>query len=127
LCETGFESRYDVKYGSAGFNPYGYKGGCNFALGNYDTAIADPASSRYLCNRSDSRSIVCLFDFSGEGVCGSIDVNDGFYAAFSVRFTLDSAGCDCTQFDLSSVFFGDINSSIKMVRKELYEEIFVIP
>lgn len=71
-------SRYDVKYGSAGFNSFGYKGGCEFSTGSYSSAIAAPAASRYLCPNGNAydrsagvldKNYGCLHDLSGDGVC----------------------------------------------------------
>lgn len=41
--------RYDVIYGSAGFNPYGYKAGCTFATGSVEAIRADPAAAAFTC------------------------------------------------------------------------------
>lgn len=76
--------RYDVKYGSQGFNLYGYKGGCNFSLGTYDDALASPDAARYLCEESQALERVCLNDYSGDGICLSLDLWDGFYRASPV-------------------------------------------
>lgn len=70
--------RYNVLYGSAGFNWYGYQGGCQFATGNFQQAIAVPAAAQYLCNPSAADQEVCHHDHSGSGVCQ--EVSDGFFA-----------------------------------------------
>ena len=77
--------RYDVKYGSAGFNLFGYQGGCEFSLGTYEDALASPLAARYLCTRSEALKSVCLDDYSGEGVCYGSDLWDGFFRASPVR------------------------------------------
>ena len=79
--------RYDVKYGSAGFNSYGYKGGCAFAQGTYAEMMADPAASRYLCPKSMDSRYMCLHDFSGDGVCFSSELWDGVFRVQPVRHT----------------------------------------
>lgn len=77
--------RYDVKYGSAGFNLFGYQGGCNFSLGSYDDALASPSAARYLCTQEEALSFACLHDYSGEGVCYASDLWDGFFRSLPVR------------------------------------------
>ena len=82
--------RYDVKYGSAGFLPYGYHAGCNFALGHFNdsTVREDPAASLYFCGPQDfyeggiqeesdgtvdlnlsKAKLTCAFDHSAEALC----------------------------------------------------------
>lgn len=73
-----------MKYGSQGFNLFGYKGSCNFSLGTYDDALASPDAARYLCEESQALERVCLNDYSGEGICYSSDLWDGFYRASPV-------------------------------------------
>lgn len=41
---------YDVKYGSAGFNPHGYLAGCAFATSDIDGLRADISASLELCS-----------------------------------------------------------------------------
>ena len=77
--------RYDVKYGSLGFNVFGYHGGCNFSLGTYEEALVAPESARYLCSDSEALEFQCLHDYSGEGVCYASDLWDGFYRSLPVR------------------------------------------
>jgi hypothetical protein len=76
--------RYDVKYGSQGFNGFGYQGGCNFSLGTYQEALSSPLSARYLCNQSEALANACLYDFSGEGICFGSDLWDGFFLKMPV-------------------------------------------
>ena len=48
-----FICRYDVKYGSAGFNPHGYAAGCAFAAGDAaGVRAAEPLSGVELCEPS---------------------------------------------------------------------------
>ena len=61
--------RYDVKYGSQGFNHFGYLGGCEFALGTYAEAEAAPLAARYLCPPEKELQLECLYDHSGDGIC----------------------------------------------------------
>lgn len=61
--------RYDVKYGSAGFNPYGYQAGCAFVSGTFQEALQDPMASPFLCQPDTLGNISCLSDFSGPGIC----------------------------------------------------------
>lgn len=75
--------RYDVKYGSAGFNGYGYQGGCAFATGQFATALADPEASRFLC--LERGLVACHHDFSGVGVCGTVNRLDGFFRVQEAR------------------------------------------
>eukprot|EP00892_Ulva_mutabilis_P009761 jgi/Ulvmu1/7157/UM034_0064.1 len=82
---------YDVKYGSAGFNSYGYKAGCAFALGTFAEAMAEPDAARYLCPASMDTRYTCLHDFSGDGVCFSSDLWDGFFR--SQPITEESVDC----------------------------------
>ena len=61
--------RYDVRYGSAGFNSYGYQAGCTFVTGTFDEVLADADGSRFLCPPEDDGAIRCFHDLSGQGVC----------------------------------------------------------
>lgn len=79
--------RYDVKYGSAGFNSFGYKAGCEFALGTYAEAMAVPEAAQYLCPKDMDKRYMCLHDHSGDGVCYSSDNWDGFFRALPVRIS----------------------------------------
>ena len=90
LCIRGGGCRYDVKYGSAGFNSYGYKGGCAFAQGTFQEAYNSPASSRYLCSGDKGSEHACLHDFSGDGFCLTLDNWDGFFRTYQVRQPLGS-------------------------------------
>ena len=74
-----------MKYGSAGFNSFGYKAGCAFALGTYAEAMASPKAAQYLCPEDMDRRYMCLHDHSGDGVCHSSANWDGFYRALPVR------------------------------------------
>lgn len=60
-----------MKYGSGGFNSYGYQAGCTFVMGTFEEALADPAGSRFLCPPEDVGAIRCVHDFSGQGTCRS--------------------------------------------------------
>jgi hypothetical protein len=87
--------RYDVKYGSAGFNVFGYKGGCEMATGSFSTAIQAPNAARYLCDHSLvynggtilPQNRVCMHDYSSGGLCelGVGQSWDGFSRAVPVR------------------------------------------
>lgn len=61
--------RYDVKYGSGGFNTNGYQAGCAYVNGTFEDALADPVAGRFLCSPDDDESESCFSDFSGQGVC----------------------------------------------------------
>eukprot|EP00892_Ulva_mutabilis_P009758 jgi/Ulvmu1/7154/UM034_0061.1 len=68
---------YDVKYGSAGFNSFGYNAGCEFAMGPAE-AVADAAAAQpYLCTASQARSLQCMHDASAIGVCDTRSLWDG--------------------------------------------------
>lgn len=67
--KRSIECRYDVKYGSAGFNSYGYRGGCTFVFGTFDEVLADPVASRFVCPPEEIGTIRCFDDYSGQGVC----------------------------------------------------------
>eukprot|EP00892_Ulva_mutabilis_P005909 jgi/Ulvmu1/3690/UM017_0106.1 len=95
LQDTGW---YDVKYGSGGFNSYGFQAGCAFVMGTFEEALADPAAARYLCRPGDSESIACFHDFSGQGVCRAATQQDGSTYAddfFSVDLEYDGGTFDC--------------------------------
>ena len=70
--------RYDVKYGSQGFNHLGYQGGCEFVGGTYAQALKAPLAARYLCSPEQEEQVECLFDHSGNGRCWAWDTWDGF-------------------------------------------------
>eukprot|EP00892_Ulva_mutabilis_P008333 jgi/Ulvmu1/5872/UM025_0134.1 len=79
---------YDVKYGSAGFNSYGYRGGCGFATGSFPQALASPAAAQYLCPAvSDAR--LCQHDQSGSGVCSSQRFANDFLRVVGLTTALD--------------------------------------
>eukprot|EP00892_Ulva_mutabilis_P001828 jgi/Ulvmu1/11646/UM008_0050.1 len=80
---------YDVKYGSGGFNSYGWQGGCEFANGTFRSAFEDPAAKRYLCSPRQFREYVCLHDFSGDGTCDTLASIDNFYTAVADTNTFD--------------------------------------
>lgn len=61
--------RYDVKYGSGGFNAYGYQAGCTFVNGTTEEALEEPAAARFLCERDEVGTRQCFHDFSGQGIC----------------------------------------------------------
>eukprot|EP00892_Ulva_mutabilis_P008327 jgi/Ulvmu1/5867/UM025_0129.1 len=82
---------YDVKYGSAGWNSYGYAGGCAFAEGTRKDALADPMAARYLCSESQDWDFMCLHDFSGDGICMSDPLLEGFKQVLQY----DVAALDC--------------------------------
>jgi hypothetical protein len=88
--------RYDVKYGSGGFNVFGYKGGCEMATGSFSTAIQAPNAARYLCDHSlvynydiglVPKNRICMHDYSSGGVCWLNDEVswDEFARAMPVR------------------------------------------
>lgn len=77
--------RYDVKYGSAGWNSYGYQGGCEFASGSKSQAMKDPKARRYLCSESQDWDFMCTHDFTGDGVCISDPLLEGFKQVLQVR------------------------------------------
>lgn len=85
LLKSGMSCRYDVKYGSMGFNVFGYQGGCEFALGTFAEALSTPQSARYLCSEDQSLQLECLHDYSGDGVCFASDLWDGFFRSLPVR------------------------------------------
>lgn len=68
--------RYDVKYGSAGFNTFGYQAGCEFATGAFQEAMAVPAAARYLCEELDKEG--CTHDLSTHGTCIGFEAWDDF-------------------------------------------------
>lgn len=88
--------RYDVKYGSAGFDAYGYHAGCSFATGSFEEAKQDPQSARFLCNgeehvlavhESTGEALIsskCTFDHAGQGYCIPAENDDGFVHASTV-------------------------------------------
>eukprot|EP00892_Ulva_mutabilis_P001587 jgi/Ulvmu1/11429/UM076_0003.1 len=86
LQDTGW---YDVKYGSGGFNSYGYQGGCTFVNGTIEESLADPAAARYVCSLVEVGTTQCFHDFSGRGVCqGEFLLGyDDFYAVDVVRIS----------------------------------------
>lgn len=77
--------RYDVKYGSSGFNPYGYKAGCGFAEFDFATALLSPTAEQYLCNPTDNVLVKCNFEHSAPGYCVADPTQNGFIQANSVR------------------------------------------
>ena len=76
--------RYDVKYGSSGFNPYGYKAGCGFAEADFATALLSPTAEQYLCNPTDNVLVKCNFEHSAPGFCWANPTQNGFVQATSV-------------------------------------------
>jgi hypothetical protein len=71
--------RYDVIYGSHGFNTYGYKGGCAFANGTKEESLASPPSARYFCGEEDF-GFKCLHDHAGSGFCFDYEFYDQYSA-----------------------------------------------
>lgn len=92
LHRHAFVCRYDVKYGSAGFNAYGYKGGCAFANGTAEQALADPAAAQYLCPAAQEDTVGCVYDSSGVGECTGRTRLDGFFRFEEVRGPRRCAG-----------------------------------
>ena len=45
--------RYDVKYGSSGFNPFGWKAGCAFATGTPAEMRNSPEAAMFVCGADD--------------------------------------------------------------------------
>ena len=86
-----------MKYGSGGFNSYGYQAGCAFVNGTQEEAQADPAAARYLCTREQVGTKQCFHDFSGEGVCLAelLLGYDDFYSVGSVRPLLPTPAFAC--------------------------------
>lgn len=64
-----------MKYGSQGFNSFGYKAGCAFANGTVDEALASPDATRYLCMPEDGGQFVCTHDHVSSAFC-YIEVED---------------------------------------------------
>jgi hypothetical protein len=69
--------RYDVIYGSHGFNSYGYKGGCAFANGTKEEVLASPPAAQYFCGEEDF-GFKCLHDHAGSGFCSDYDFYDQY-------------------------------------------------
>jgi hypothetical protein len=61
--------RYDVIYGSSGFNSIGYNGGCEFANGTLSEALASPPAARYLCGPEDANQYRCTADHVASAFC----------------------------------------------------------
>jgi hypothetical protein len=94
--------RYDVKYGSQGFNLFGYQAGCSFSLGTYAQAALNPVSDRYLCPQGAALS--CVHDLSGEGVCYESLLWDGFARSLPVRANrIHTCKVGCTGRNISAV------------------------
>jgi hypothetical protein len=62
---------------------YGYKAGCDFALGSVDVATAQPLAARFLCR--DDGIEGCLYDGSGSGTCKTDSTMNGFAVVAPVR------------------------------------------
>jgi hypothetical protein len=60
-----------VIYGSAGWNPFGYKAGCAFCMGSYAAADSHRPSKSYLCQRGAVGRQECMYDDSGSGNCAT--------------------------------------------------------
>ena len=76
--------RYNVLYGSQGFSSYGYQGGCTFATGSVQQALAVPEASRYLCAETDATRLYCEHDHSVSGICSAPSASDGFVRVVEV-------------------------------------------
>ena len=77
--------RYDVKYGSAGFNSYGYQAGCEFATRgtSFAQALAIPSAAQYLCPAA-TPELSCHHDFSGSGSCTAEFTSESFLTLMEV-------------------------------------------
>ena len=82
-----------MKYGSGGFNPYGYKAGCSFVTGTVEDAL----TSQYLCSPQERNQSACFYAHSAIGRCNPLvstslanDEYDGFFYVDSVRFEENS-------------------------------------
>eukprot|EP00892_Ulva_mutabilis_P009759 jgi/Ulvmu1/7155/UM034_0062.1 len=80
---------YDVKYGSAGFNSYGYHAGCEFAMGTFEEAIEAPAAQPFLCPAMNLGRSACLPDHTAEAACDLQPNWNGFVAPDFNRFADD--------------------------------------
>lgn len=82
--------RYDVVYGSQGFQSYGYMGGCAFANGTVQEALQEPSASRFLCN--GQRAYECTHNFAGIGQCtrddGNMSDDYEYYEGFDIVDTV---------------------------------------
>lgn len=78
-------SRYDVKYGSAGFDTFGYRAGCEFAAGTAADAALAPAAQPNLCTAAQRGRRQCTPDHSAVGFCESRSNGDDLYLVFTVR------------------------------------------
>lgn len=76
--QTAAVCRYDVKYGTAGFNPFGFHSGCTFALRSFSEASQDPAAARFLC--TDIGALGCTHNGQSSGVCNADVTWNGFAA-----------------------------------------------
>eukprot|EP00892_Ulva_mutabilis_P005906 jgi/Ulvmu1/3688/UM017_0104.1 len=96
MQDTGW---YDVKYGSGGFNSYGFQAGCTFVTGTFEEALADPAAARYLCPPANEENIACFHDFSGQGQCRAQRMANGetYDDLFTVDMGYDGATFDCQE------------------------------
>lgn len=86
-----------MKYGSGGFNPYGYKAGCAFVSGTFEETLADAVAGRFLCSPDNAGTVSCFSDFSGQAVCTPqrryrMQVYDDLYTVDLVR-TLATGAC----------------------------------
>lgn len=78
-------------YGSAGYNAFGYKAGCDFAAGSFKAAIAEPLAARFLCSASGSDG--CLYDGIGSGTCTADPTMNGVDVVAPVRPFSHSLPC----------------------------------
>lgn len=60
-----------MKYGSLGFNSFGYQAGCAYANGTLEEAQASPNARRYLCTPEDGGQYVCTHDHVSSAFCFS--------------------------------------------------------
>ena len=77
-----------MKYGSAGFNSYGYRAGCEFATRGttFAQALAIPSAAQYLCPAATLEQS-CHHDFSGSGSCAADPLGESFLTLVEVPFT----------------------------------------
>lgn len=69
-----------MKYGTMGFNSFGYQGGCAFANGTVEEARASPEASRYICKPEDAGQFVCTHDHVASAFCFDEDIEDYDYS-----------------------------------------------
>lgn len=86
-----------MKYGSGGFNSYGYQAGCPFVNGTTEDALADPVAGQFLCLPEDAGNSACFRDFSGQGVCQPLRkfADEVYDDIFTVDLVCSSLGLRC--------------------------------